>query len=117
MQQATADSTAAKTRANKRRKAAETTANKRRKAAETREKKRLKARENIPSALCLLSDFEMSAALGISRSTWWREVRAGRFPKPRNPSAGCTRWTLAELEEIVENTGEASDKAGHRNHR
>ena len=75
------------------------------------------ARRGIPSELLLLNDVQMSAALGISRSTWWREVRAGRFPKPRNPSAGCTRWTLAELEEIIENTGEASDKAGHRNHR
>ena len=95
MQQATTDSTAAETRANKRR----------------------KAREDLPAALCLLSDIEMSAALGISRSTWWREVRAGRFPKPRNPSAGSTRWTLAELEKIIENAGETSNKVGHRNHR
>lgn len=78
---------------------------------------RLKAREGISANFLLLSDIEMSAALGISRSTWWRGVRAGRFPKPRNPSAGCTRWTLAELQEVIETAAVPSKHVNHRNQR
>jgi prophage regulatory protein len=34
---------------------------------------------------------------GLSRSTGWRLERAGKFPRRRQISPGCSGWLLSEL--------------------
>lgn len=34
----------------------------------------------------------------VSPATLWRQIRAGKFPKPLKLSQGVTAWRLADLE-------------------
>lgn len=49
----------------------------------------------------LIPDKEAAAMLSIGRSTFWREVAAGRLPQPVK-IGGVTRWRLADLRRCVE---------------
>ncbi|RME80591.1 MAG: AlpA family phage regulatory protein [Zetaproteobacteria bacterium] len=39
--------------------------------------------------------------LGISRSTWWRWVRAGKAPQPIHLSPRCTVWRAEDIQKWV----------------
>ena len=39
-----------------------------------------------------MSDKQIAARYGVSRSTPWRWVRHGKFPRPTQLSKGTTRW-------------------------
>ena len=45
-----------------------------------------------------LSDKQIAQRYEVSRSTPWRWVEQGRFPKPIKLSPGCTRWRLSDIE-------------------
>jgi predicted DNA-binding transcriptional regulator AlpA len=45
----------------------------------------------------------------IHRSTFWRGIRAGRYPKPIKVSARACRWRLDELLAVIDRA--ASDRA------
>lgn len=45
----------------------------------------------------LITDREIAHLLGASRSWPWKLVRDGRFPKPIQLSAHCTRWRLSDV--------------------
>lgn len=49
----------------------------------------------------LVADKEAAALLSLGRSTFWREVAAGRLPQPIK-IGGATRWRLADLRRCVE---------------
>ena len=51
----------------------------------------------IMSNKIYLTDVEVGMRYGVSRTTPWRWVSAGIFPKPLKISPGCTRWSFAEL--------------------
>jgi len=38
------------------------------------------------------SDSQIAKKYGVHRSTLWRWVKTGNFPKPVKLSPGCTRW-------------------------
>jgi prophage regulatory protein len=40
---------------------------------------------------------EVHALTGLSRTTVWREVRAGRFPRPINPTPTTTGWFESQI--------------------
>jgi predicted DNA-binding transcriptional regulator AlpA len=42
------------------------------------------------------------AVLGISRSTWWRGVAAGRYPRGRKISPGCTAYDVRDLRRLID---------------
>jgi prophage regulatory protein len=42
---------------------------------------------------------EVCALLRIGRTTLWRWVKEGSFPRPLTVGAHCTRWRQAEIEE------------------
>ncbi|MBA3009729.1 MAG: AlpA family phage regulatory protein [Proteobacteria bacterium] len=39
-----------------------------------------------------LSDKQIAKKFGVHRTTIWRWVKSGNFPKPLKLSVGCTRW-------------------------
>lgn len=45
-----------------------------------------------------VSDIQLAAKYGVSRSTVWRWQASGRLPRPVQLSPGCTRWVLDEIE-------------------
>lgn len=49
----------------------------------------------------LIPDKEAAALLSIGRSTFWREVKAGKLPQPVR-IAGVTRWRVSDLRRYVE---------------
>ena len=46
---------------------------------------------------------EVIARSGKSRTTLWRDVRAGRFPAPRQVGANRIGWLESEITEWQEN--------------
>jgi prophage regulatory protein len=39
--------------------------------------------------------------LPISRTTWYRGVNEGKFPKPVHLSPGCTAWRESEVMDLL----------------
>ena len=50
----------------------------------------------------LKNDPPLAPIVPVSKSTWWRGVREGRFPKPQKLSAKVTVWKGSDLMELVE---------------
>ncbi len=38
----------------------------------------------------------------VSRSSWWRGVRLGRYPKPVKLGPATTAWRIADIRKLVE---------------
>ena len=49
-----------------------------------------------------ISGPEVCRLFGISRTTLWKWVKAGRLPEPRYVEAHEPRWRLGELVEVLE---------------
>jgi excisionase family DNA binding protein len=45
-----------------------------------------------------LTDKQVAARFGVDKSTIWRWVEKGHFPRPVKLSPGCTRWRLHDVE-------------------
>jgi len=39
----------------------------------------------------------------VSKSTWWKGVREGRFPKPHKLGARVTVWRVEDIQALIEN--------------
>lgn len=39
----------------------------------------------------------------VSKSTWWKGVRDGRFPKPQKLGARVTVWRVEDIRALIEN--------------
>lgn len=46
-----------------------------------------------------LADTGVSIRYSVSRSTIWRWLKEGKFPKPIRLGEGSTRWRLSDLED------------------
>ena len=46
-----------------------------------------------------LNDKALAERFGVGRSTIWKWVGQGLFPRPVSLSPRCTRWRLSEVEE------------------
>lgn len=53
---------------------------------------------SVSLASLYLSDVAVATRYGIGRSTLWRWVAEGAFPKPVKVGPRATRWRLADLE-------------------
>ena len=51
---------------------------------------------------------ECHAITGLSRSTRWRLIRAGKFPKKRHISPGRVGWLLSALRQWQKDCKEAA---------
>lgn len=51
------------------------------------------------------SDPPTPAIVPVSRSTWWRGVRDGRFPRPTKIGPNSTAWRAEEIRALVERLG------------
>ena len=49
----------------------------------------------------LLTAQQAAAELGIGVSTFWRDVRRGRWPAPYRPAPKAPRWRLSEIRAIL----------------
>jgi predicted DNA-binding transcriptional regulator AlpA len=67
---------------------------------------------DIPTSLSILSDDDLvdeatacrligGSSTPIHRSTLWRGINAGRYPKPLKISASVNRWRVAELRQVL----------------
>lgn len=54
------------------------------------------ARSNQPEVVFVRASWALQR-YGIGRTKLWRDVKAGKFPKPRYLPGGQRRWLLAEL--------------------
>jgi len=41
--------------------------------------------------------------LPVSRRTWWRGVKSGKYPKPLKLSKNVTAWRVSEIEQLLDN--------------
>lgn len=48
------------------------------------------------------------AIIPLSKSTWWKGVKGGRFPKPVKLSMRCTAWRASDIRDLVKEIGGAS---------
>ena len=53
---------------------------------------------------------QVTEAIGLSRTTLWRRVRDGQFPKPVKLGPTAIGWRSAEVEEWLDSRPEASAK-------
>jgi prophage regulatory protein len=53
--------------------------------------------QSTPADDRLITDREVAHLLGASRSWPWKLARDGKFPKPIQLSARCTRWRLSAV--------------------
>lgn len=47
------------------------------------------------------------AIIPLSKSTWWKGVRDGRFPKPVKLSMRCSAWRVSDIRDLVKEIGGA----------
>lgn len=47
------------------------------------------------------------AIIPVSRTTWWRGVKEGRFPPGVKLSGGITVWRVEDIRKLLERSGEA----------
>jgi len=45
-----------------------------------------------------LKDVQVADRYSVNRSTIWRWVKQGQFPKPKKISCGSSRWSIIDLE-------------------
>lgn len=55
----------------------------------------------------LLTAEEAAAEAGVALSTWWKHVKAGRFPAPFYPLPRCPRWRLSSVRAALSAGGAA----------
>jgi len=48
------------------------------------------------------SEPPIPAIIPLSKSTWWKGVKDGRFPKPVKLSMRCTAWRVKDIRDFVE---------------
>lgn len=48
------------------------------------------------------------AIIPLSKSTWWKGVKDGRFPKPVKLSKRCTAWRTSDIKNLVEGIAEGA---------
>ncbi len=52
---------------------------------------------------------EVIAQVKISRSTIYRRIEDGTFPRPRALGAGCVRWRQSEIDAWIDTLPVAAD--------
>lgn len=45
------------------------------------------------------------AIIPVSKSTWWKGVQDGRYPRPVKLSKRCSAWRTSDIENLVEEIG------------
>jgi len=60
----------------------------------------------------ILRDPETTRKSGLSRTTRWRLIKAGRFPKPVKLSDHAVGWRESELEQWLASRSRVSGEAG-----
>lgn len=56
----------------------------------------------------ILRPREVCRAIGLSRTTLWRRVRDGQFPKPIRLGPNAVGWRLSAVQEWIDGREEAA---------
>ena len=48
------------------------------------------------------SDPPIQPIYPVSKSTWWKGIKDGRFPKPVKLSKRCSAWRVSDIKALVE---------------
>lgn len=48
----------------------------------------------------------------LGKSSWWKGVKSGRFPKPVKLSERCTAWRAEEIHALIKQLSAQSETAG-----
>jgi prophage regulatory protein len=54
---------------------------------------------------------EVISQVKLSRSTIYRRIEEGTFPRPRNLGTGCVRWRQSEIDAWIDTLPVADDPA------
>lgn len=58
----------------------------------------------------LITDLELAAVTGCSRTTVWRRVKTGVFPRPIR-IGGASRWRYSKINAVFQSAEEEADAA------
>ncbi len=51
------------------------------------------------------SDRDIPPLIPVSKTTWWKGVREGRFPKPVRLSGRTTAWRAEDIRKLIDELG------------
>ncbi len=66
---------------------------------------------NTPSSLPDTGYLRLNQVLQlfpVSRSTWWRGIKEGRYPQPIKLSPGTTAWKVEDIRQLLDDLGEST---------
>lgn len=66
--------------------------------------------QSAPSA-GFLREPQVLALFPVGRSTWWRGVKAGRFPAPVKLGPRITAWRRADIDDLLARLGDQREAA------
>jgi predicted DNA-binding transcriptional regulator AlpA len=52
---------------------------------------------------------QILSLIPVGRTSWWKGVRSGRFPKPIKLSPRCTAWRAEDIRQLIKSL---SDQEG-----
>ena len=67
-----------------------------------------------PARRRLIRNAEVRNRSGLSKTSIWRRVRDGTFPKPVKSSPGCVAWLEDEIDAWINSRVTARDRRGAR---
>ena len=44
---------------------------------------------------------QVLSVIPLGKTSWWKGVKVGRFPKPVKLSARCTAWRAEDIRELI----------------
>jgi len=53
---------------------------------------------------------QILALIPVGKSSWWRGIRAGRYPKPVKLAPRTTAWRAEDIAALVEKLGDKDGK-------
>ena len=57
---------------------------------------------NIYDTASMLRLSQVLKIIPVSKSTWWKGCKTGRYPKPVHPSPRTTAWLKSDIEKLAE---------------
>jgi predicted DNA-binding transcriptional regulator AlpA len=53
---------------------------------------------------------QVLAVIPLGKTSWWKGVKSGRFPKPIKLSEHCTAWKAEDIHSLIKQLSEQVEK-------